>query len=107
MFVENTLHGVPQIQRPTNCLRSLVVRRHPKREEWSVHPAFTKARDVDHSIREPIPKIDILINDTLNRVVMSIDTQDVVLDAVRSIVRILRRCNRRAETDKHGYTCKS
>src|ERR1051326_7516058 len=46
MCVEDALHCVPKIKRAADGFRPLVVRRYPKREEWSVGAAFAQPRQV-------------------------------------------------------------
>ena len=89
MPIQHTLHGIPEVQCAPDCLRPAVVCRDPKREKRSVYAAFPQAGDVDHSIWKPIREIDVFVNDVLNCVVVSVNAENVVLDAAGLAIHVL------------------
>ena len=54
-----------------------------------MYAAFTQAGDVDHSIWKPIREIDVFVNDVLNCVVVSVNAENVVLDAAGLAIHVL------------------
>jgi hypothetical protein len=63
-----------------------------------MHAAFSQSGKIDHSIREAIPEINIVIDDVLHCIFVPVDAKNMSLNAASAFVQVLRKGGR-TETD--------
>jgi hypothetical protein len=82
--VEHALHGVAQLQRPPDSLRTLIVGRGRHGKEGNVHTPFLKSRQIDGAPWAARPQIHILSEYPLQCVHVTIHAKAFSLDLARA-----------------------
>ena len=89
--IEYALHRIAHIERAAHGFRAFVVHGHPQREERRVHAAFLQAHQVGLAVGQAFADVGVLDQHALHGIDVSIDPDDLGLDAPRALGGLISR----------------